>query len=249
MLADDTAKTAEVAPHADGVKDAATPPAPADAAAVATMRGGKELMDATKPLTIESRQRSWFELWLAVSVVFGLLAIGWSAAPWPLRLLASIIAGLTTVRVFIVYHDYMHNAVLRKSKIAQAILYTYGVLVMTPPRAWRDSHNYHHANTAKIIGSHVGSYMMVTTAMWAKMTRKERFMYAAIRHPLTILFGYFTIFMLGMCVSPFLRNPKRHWDSGLSFVLNWVLSIGIFWKFGAATWAFGLLVLRATQFP
>jgi acyl-lipid omega-6 desaturase (Delta-12 desaturase) len=236
--------------------DSATSTAP-DAAAesahskqdnvAAAARTGKALMDATRPLTTESRQRSWFELVFTSTLIASLVAVGWSAAPWPVRLLSSIIAGLTTVRLFIVYHDFMHLAVLKKSKVARAVLYAYGVLVMTPPRAWRASHNYHHANTAKIVGSHVGSYMMVTTAMWAKMTKRERFMYAAIRHPLTILFGYFTIFMLGMCVSPFLRNPKKNWDSGLAFVVNWALSIGIFWRFGVATWAFGFFLPLAVS--
>lgn len=230
-------------PGHEVVNDRATGPADS----VPVMRSGKQLMDATRPLTVDTRARSWFELVFALSVVGGLVAIGWSPAPWPVRLVAAVIAGLTTVRVFILYHDFMHLAILKKSKLAKAVFYTYGVLVMTPPVAWRESHNYHHANTAKIVGSHVGSYMMVTTAMWAKMGKRDRFMYAAIRHPLTILFGYFTIFMLGMCVSPFLRNPKKNWDSALSFVLNWTLSIAIFWRFGAATWAFGFFLPLAVS--
>ena len=62
-----------------------------------------------------------------------------------------ILAGLTIVRMFILYHDYMHGAILRGSALAKALFYVYGVVVMTPPRVWRDTHNYHHANTAKIM--------------------------------------------------------------------------------------------------
>src|SRR5690606_20944081 len=106
----------------------------------------------------------------------------------------------------------------------------YGVLVMTPPKTWRQTHNYHHAHTAKIVGSHVGSYLMVTTDMWEKMSPRERTMYKVIRHPLTILFGYFTIFLYGMCVSSFLRAPRKNWDSALALVVNLALTVSI-WAF------------------
>ena len=48
-------------------------------------------------------------------------------------------------------------------------------------------------------------------------------MYKMVRHPLTILGAYFTIFMLGMSISPFLRAPKKHWDSALAVVLNFAI--------------------------
>jgi omega-6 fatty acid desaturase (delta-12 desaturase) len=113
---------------------------------------------------------------------------------------------------------------------------------MTPARVWRDTHNYHHANTAKIVGSNVGSYLMVTTSMWAKMDQKQRFMYRLIRHPLTIASGYFTIFMFGMCVSPLLRAPKKNWTAGLALVVNLALSAVVVLRFGPAAFIFGMFL-------
>jgi acyl-lipid omega-6 desaturase (Delta-12 desaturase) len=205
-------------------------------------REGQALLNATRAFVKEDRTKSWLLLLVTLLVCFTLIAIA-AKAPWvPVRLLAGALAGLTTVRLFIFYHDFMHLAIFRKSRVAKAILYVYGILVLTPPNSWRDSHNYHHANTAKIVGSHVGSYMMVTTAMWEKMSARERFMYKAIRHPLTIALGYFTIFMLGMCASPFLRAPKKNWDSLVALLVNWGLTALLIVKFGVAFWAFTMFV-------
>jgi acyl-lipid omega-6 desaturase (Delta-12 desaturase) len=209
---------------------------------VAKPREGQALLNATRAFVKEDRTRSWTLLIVSLLVCGGFISIA-AKAPWiPLRLAAGTFAGLTAVRLFIFFHDFMHLAIFRKSLAAKVILYVFGTLVLTPPNSWRDSHNYHHANTAKIVGSHVGSYAMVTTAMWEKMSAKERFMYKAIRHPLTILCGYFTIFMLGMCASPFLRAPKKNWDSAVALVVNWSLSALLIWKFGFAMFFFAMFV-------
>lgn len=205
-------------------------------------RTEKELIQASRSYAVESKAKSW-ALLLGTLLVLGFFWSGAVLAPhWALRLVSGIFAGLTIVRMFIVYHDFMHGAILRNSLAARAILYVYGVVVMTPPRVWKETHNYHHANTAKIIGSHVGSYIMVTTGMWQKMSSRERFMYKAVRHPLTILFGYFTVFMLGMCVSPFVRAPKKNWDSLLSLLLNWTVTGLIIWRFGFVAFVLGYFV-------
>jgi omega-6 fatty acid desaturase (delta-12 desaturase) len=188
------------------------------------LRSGKELMAASKEFQAENRARSWFHFLETFGVSFALAAVLALAPWWWLKLPLAILNGFVIVRIFILYHDFMHNSLLRGSKVAKAIFYAYGVLVLTPPTTWRQTHNYHHAHTAKIVGSHVGSYLMVTTEMWAKMKPSERFMYRLIRHPLTILFGYFTIFLYGMCVSSFLRNPKKNWDSLLAVILNFAIT-------------------------
>lgn len=209
------------------------------AASAPKERTEKQLIAASRPYAVESRAKSWAVL-LGTLAVLGALWSGAALSPhWALRLAFGVLAGLTIVRMFIIYHDFMHGAILRNSRLARALLHAYGVVVMTPPRVWKETHNYHHANTAKIIGSHVGSYVMVTTGMWQKMSARERFMYKAVRHPLTIVFGYFTVFMLGMGVSPFVRSPKKNWDSALSLAVNWGVSALLLWKFGFAAFFFG----------
>ena len=211
-------------------------------------RSEKEIIDASRPFAQESPARSWAYL-LSTSGLLALTTTGAllvNATTW--RLFFAIASGLTIVRMFVIYHDFMHGALLRKSRVARAILYTYALLAMTPPRTWRQTHNYHHAHTAKIVGSHVGSYAMVTPNMWAKMSPHQRRLYKATRHPLTILFAYFTIFMFGMCVAPFLRAWRKNWDSALSLVLNLSLTAVIihYAGFAAFAFAYGLPLAIAT---
>lgn len=211
-------------------------------------RTDKELITATRAFAVEDVGRSWWYLLSTLGVLGALVALlaapVWAPSPelavllLPMRLAMAVVAGLTVVRAFILYHDHLHGALLRKSKPAKALLYVYGILVLTPPKVWRETHNYHHAHTAKIIGSHVGSYAMVTPQIWAKMTPRERLLYRVIRHPLTIAGGLFTIFMYGMCVSPLIRSPRKHWDSGVALVLAWALSAVLIAKAGFALWFF-----------
>jgi len=83
---------------------------------------------------------------------------------------------------------------------------------------------------------------MVTTGMWAKLKPRERFMYKLIRHPLTIASAYFTLFMLGMGISPFLRAPKKHWACALGVVMNWTLTALIVWRLGFLTFVLGMFL-------
>lgn len=213
------------------------------AADVVTARTGKALIDATRPFAVERPLASWWYL----GSTLGLLVATSAAATanlslpgWPVaRVALSVACGLLIVRAFIVYHDFMHGALLRRSRLARALLYAYAMLALTPPRVWRETHNYHHAHTAKIVGSHVGSYAMVTADMWRAMSSKQRLVYRAIRSPLTIALGYFTVFVWGMCVAPFARNPRKNWDSAASLVVHLTV-VGLFvHAFGVDGWFFG----------
>ncbi len=206
--------------------------------ATPVVRTEKELIAASREFLAEDKLKSWSLLLTTLLVFSFLLALTARATTWPVKLGGSVLAGLTIVRVFIFFHDYLHNAVFRGSKLAKAFFTLFGLYVMATTKAWRESHNYHHQHTAKIIGSHVGSYAMVSVGIWKTMTPAQKRLYKIIRHPLTILAGYFTIFMYGMCVSPFLRAPKKHWDSGLAFVLNLSATALIIATVGFEAWFF-----------
>ncbi|MBK9265296.1 MAG: fatty acid desaturase [Polyangiaceae bacterium] len=196
---------------------------------------GNELVAVTRPFAREDRFRS------VVHVVstFGLLAVATvvaAAAPhWALRVVGSVFEGLLIVRAFILAHDFQHGAILRRSLIGQVIFFVYGVLVLTPPRVWRATHNYHHAHTAKIVGAQIGSYPVMTVEMWRRAPRSKRIAYAIARHPFNILFGYLTIFLGGMCVGAFYRNPRENWDSAVAFVVHVALLVSITYFFGIET--------------
>jgi omega-6 fatty acid desaturase (delta-12 desaturase) len=210
-------------------------------------RSGRALIEASRTFAYESVGRSAWESFTTFAVLTASLgAAAHAALPLPLRLVGTLIAGLTIVRGFILYHDCLHGALYRgKSLFARfmrGVMWLYGLLVLTPPAVWRSSHNYHHANTAKLVGSHIGSYPTMTIEMFRRAKPWQKRMYRAVRHPVTMLFGYATVFLFGMCLGPLLRDPKKHWDSGLALVLHAVISATAIANFGALTWTLAVLL-------
>ena len=189
----------------------------------------------------ERRARSWFDVLSTLSVLGGLILITLLQIPWYGRLGAGFLAGLVAVRMFVLYHDYQHGAILRKSRLARFIMSIYGMLVLSPPSPWNRSHNYHHTHNSKLYGASFGSYPMMTREDWAKAGRWERFTYRAARHPLTIFLGYLTIFLFGMTLRPFLIKPKHHLDCVLALLIHAAL-ITIFAWFHPAGLIFTLWI-------
>ena len=184
------------------------------------MRTPKELLIASKEFANEYRWLSWWHLWSTLGVLVGLVAAAISDLPWGIRAASSVVAGLVGVRLFIIYHDYQHRAILRDSPIAGFLMGLYGVIMLNPPSVWNRSHDHHHKNNSKTFEANIGSYPIMTTHAYASALSAERFAYAAARHPLTIALAYFTVFLWGMCLRPFLRSPRRHFDGGLAILVN-----------------------------
>ncbi|HKK17724.1 MAG TPA: fatty acid desaturase [Opitutales bacterium] len=184
------------------------------------MRTGKELILATREFAKDDTFRSW-RIVLS-TLLFYLAALGaiLLLPHWILKIPASILAGLLTVRLFVIYHDHQHNAILPKSKAAAWFMRLWGVYAMTPSSIWKHSHNHHHNHNSKLRSSHIGSYPVMTRERFQNSSKGERFKYLAVRHPLTILFGYFSVFILGMCIAPAMDDPRAHRDSIIAVLLH-----------------------------
>jgi omega-6 fatty acid desaturase (delta-12 desaturase) len=203
------------------------------AVANVTARSEQEVIKASNDFARDDVARSWFHAVTALGMLVGCQVLAArSVLPWWLRLACSVAAGLLTIRAFIVYHDFKHGSILRGSKLAKFILDGFGLYVLTPSKVWTQTHNYHHAHTAKLVGSHVGSYMMLTPALWEAATPRQRFMYRVVRHPLTIAFGYVTVFIYGFCIAAFVRNPRKNSDSLIALLLQAGLIAGLWSYFG-----------------
>jgi len=186
-------------------------------------RSGAALLAAARPFAREIPFWSWFHTLSTLSLLAIAITAAARAPHWALRLAASAVAGLLVVRGFILYHDHKHGALLKRSRAARLLFDAYGIFVLTPSNVWTQTHNYHHAHTAKMVGSHVGSFPTLTTAIYAKLTPREQMAYRMARHPATVLFGYLTVFLYGMCLASFYRSPRKCWDSALALVLHAVL--------------------------
>ncbi len=205
----------------------------------------RDLFKATLPFGVESVKTSW---WLVGSTFAMLTAslIGAALAPiWSLCLLFSLLSALLMLRAFIMYHDYLHKAILSRSRPAKWLFGLYAIFSLTPPRSWKNSHNFHHGHVGNIDAASVGAFTLMTTDMWNDASLMQRIAYRVERHPLTVLAGYFTIFFLSVTVVPFCRNPAQHWDS-LLVLLGHSTLIAVLWILGGFDVAFFVVLLPLT---
>ncbi|MDH3576275.1 MAG: fatty acid desaturase [Gammaproteobacteria bacterium] len=209
------------------------------------LRIGRDLITATVPFAEESSSASWRHVGSTFVLLLTAL-IGAGVTPWwPLRLLFSILAAMLLVRAFITYHDYMHRAILVRSRFASILFRVYAALALTPPRSWKQSHNYHHGHVGQISSASIGAFPIMTTRMWRDASWSTRTSYRIIRHPLTVLTGYVTIFFLSVTLLPFLKDPTRHWDSLLALAGH-VAFIAALWILGGFDTAFFVILLPMT---
>jgi omega-6 fatty acid desaturase (delta-12 desaturase) len=184
------------------------------------MRSGKELLIASRQYASEQRWKSWWHLWSTLTLAVTFLTITCLDLPWFVCVISSVLASLVLIRLFIIYHDYMHGAILSGSRIAGGILKLYGTLVLSPPHIWKHSHDDHHKNNARNFGPTLGTFPVMSTADYAKASQGRRFHYALSRHPLTFLLAYLTVFFWEMCLHAFLINPRKNFDGAVAIVLH-----------------------------
>lgn len=200
------------------------------------MLTGKELILSTKKYAQDDPRVSWMHtlstLALLAMALTGTLFLPVLAG----KIVCSVLAGLLIIRFFIIFHDYQHHAILHNDRAAKALMTVFGLYILTPASIWKRSHDHHHQHNSKLFSADIGSYPIVTRGRFQAMDWKERTGYLAIRHPLTILFGYITMFIWGMCIRSFLSNPRKHADSLLALLLHAAGSVVIWHFFGFQGW-------------
>jgi omega-6 fatty acid desaturase (delta-12 desaturase) len=203
---------------------------------------GSELIRATRPFAREDRGRSWWHLLTTLAVLAAFLGAACASLPWLLRLPCSALAGLVLVRLFVIYHDHQHGAILRDSRLAGGLMWAAGLLLLSPPSVWKRSHNHHHKHNARNPGSGIGVYPTMTTSAYAEAGWPERLRYRLARHPTTMLLGYATTFAYGMCLRPLLSDPRQHWDAAAALGAHAALMAGLALAAPPGVLLFGLLL-------
>ncbi len=206
------------------------------------MLTGKELILATKSFAKEIRWKSWFHtittLILLVASIYG--SFYFSTYGKGYEILAGIGCSVATAlllsRFFIIFHDFQHHTILRKSFGAEVIFTLFGAYMITPPSIWKRSHDHHHNNNAKLYSASIGSFPIMTRQKFMEASKSDKFEYLAIRHPLNMFFAYFTTFLYGMCIQSFVSNPRKHWDSLIVLIFHFSTAIFLFVHFGWLTW-------------
>jgi omega-6 fatty acid desaturase (delta-12 desaturase) len=198
------------------------------------MRTGPQLIAATKIFAHDSSGKSWWCI-ISTSLLFATALVGaLSPIPMPFRVASSILEGLFFLRLFVIYHDQQHHAILPKSRTAEWFMQAFGIYALSASSIWRSSHNHHHNHNSKLKGSHIGSFPIMTKTQFLNSSAGKRFGYLFVRHPLTILFGYVFMFIYGMCANPFVNNRTRHFDCLASLVLHILIGLTYLHYFGWA---------------
>ena len=204
------------------------------------MNSAQTLHARTKAYARDHSWRSWWCILSTAVLLMVALAGTLPVFPMLLRMGASLLAGLLSLRLFVIYHDQQHRAILPRSWLAELFMRLFGIWSLSPSSIWRSSHDHHHAHNSKLFGSHIGSYPIMTREQYQKSSRGVRFKYLFMRHPLTILFGYIFVFHFGMIINPFLNSPRRHYDCLLALLLHLGLAVALVCLFGWLTWVLAL---------
>jgi len=206
------------------------------------MRTYTEAIRASRPFATEDRSKTWRLL----LVTLALLSVTFIAIcvvdNWLVRVPLAVLLALLQLRLFAFYHDILHGAILRRARFVVPLAQIFGAYFLAVPSVWRETHNFHHAHNSKLIGSTVGSYPVASVAMWEAMTPRQRRAYRWARHPLTLLFGYITVFAYGMNIAPFIRAPVKHWPAMLALALH-LTAITLAWRYlGPSTAIFAIVI-------
>ncbi len=206
------------------------------------MLTGKELILATRQYAVEDKAKSWFYV-LSTLILASAAYVGAALITnIPIRLVLGVLAGLITVRMFVLYHDFEHHAILNKSVIGKIIFSAFGILSLAPVSIWKRSHDYHHKHNSKLFSSSIGSYLIITREKFETLSPAEKRSYLLSRHPITIFFGYFTMFFYGISMRSFLNNPKKHYDSLIAMIIHIALIVTVIYFLGWQTWLFSMFV-------
>lgn len=204
-------------------------------------RRGTDIILATKRFAKDDASTSW-RLLLSTIALMVAAVTGTLIAPFlVLKLACSVLAGLLLVRLFVIYHDHQHGAILPKSRLGAAIMEGFGVFSVSPTSIWKHSHNHHHHHNCALHDDQIGSFPVLTVREYERLDEAGKRSYLIARHPAVVLLGYITVFLWGMCLKPFLQDPRRHWDGAVALLVHGGCAVALLW-FGGV----GQLLLTQT---
>jgi acyl-lipid omega-6 desaturase (Delta-12 desaturase) len=207
---------------------------------VVTLRSLRELAKITSAYAVEDRRRSWIAVLSTVGLLLAAAAIVIAPVPLPVRLAGGVATSLLVMRMFVLYHDFEHGAILGRSRAARLLMSSFGVLILGPPSIWNRLHNYHHAQNCRFATSGIGSFPVMTVDEYRRASRRERLAYRALRSPVLLAAAYLTVFMVGFCVKPVYDRGRRHRDSIVALAIHVVLLI-VYLRVGWDTLLIGLI--------
>ena len=168
----------------------------------------------------ENKLISWLSFLLSILMVvfFAILTITVSSII--LQIFSSIFLGLSLLRLFSLYHEYNHGAILSKSIVAKVLMWLIGFFLMSPTRLWKYYHGVHHTNNSKFSERVMGDYPTITLQDFKALDQRKQRIYLLKRSFWVILFGYITVFIISFCINPFKDNPSKNYYGILAVIVH-----------------------------
>jgi acyl-lipid omega-6 desaturase (Delta-12 desaturase) len=115
-------------------------------------------------------------------------------SPWIAVALVVPTAGFL-VRVFVVFHDCVHNSLLPSRRANTWVGTILGLLVLMPFGRWRHEHTVHHATAGDLDRRGVGDVETLTVSEYQARSWPGRLAYRLFRHP-ALMFGLGPVFAM-----------------------------------------------------
>ncbi len=194
----------------------------------------KKIIEASKAFACEIRSKSWSGFLVTLFIMMALMALLILNVSLPLKIAASLVCGLVYVRMFVIYHDYQHRAILQKSWLASVLMNFVGIYLLAPKQIWTRSHEHHHNHNSKLTMSGIGSYPTICKSKYLSLNKGQKILYLVNRHPLTIIFGYFTLFIYWLNLKSFIQSPGKHVDSLVAILFHVMVGATIWYFLGVS---------------
>lgn len=141
------------------------------------------------PYATPDVRRSVGQLATTLCLFAASLGAAFAAYAW-LGLAASLplsaVAGLLTVRLFVIQHDCGHRSFLPSASACDWVGRALSVLTVTPYGFWRRDHDKHHATSGHLDKRGFGDIKTLTVGEYRALPLLARLRYRAYRHPLTL---------------------------------------------------------------
>lgn len=181
------------------------------------------LRDIVKPFSREDRQKSnlYFTSTLALWLTTILLTFYFIDSFY--GIITSIFLGLLNIRMFVIYHDYMHGAILKGNFLCNYYFSIFGIYMLSPKGIWKRSHNYHHAKNTLLNHASYGSYRILTYEEFNKLNASMKRRYLFERKLSTSILGHFFMFLINFTIIPLFSRKEKHYDSLISLILYFLV--------------------------
>jgi acyl-lipid omega-6 desaturase (Delta-12 desaturase) len=162
---------------------------------------------------------------------------------YALTLLLSLPAAAFLVRVFILFHDCVHDSLFPSKGANTFFGYLLGVLVFTSFEDWRFSHLRHHVTYANLDARGFGDIWTMTLQEYENVSKKKQLWYRFYRNPV-VLIGLGAVFIFVLSNRLPSRKVKR--IERMSVLFTNLLIVALFL---AADWLIGWRTYLLIQLP